>query len=84
MYHIFLNQDIFRKNALELLKFVKALDEGQMEGTVSQILYIGFSFCFMQSRKINYQKIPKVSRFFLLYKIKTRTKLRNLRDGSLH
>ena len=39
----FLNQDIFHKNAPRHLTFGK----GHIEGTMSQISYLGFSFYFM-------------------------------------
>ena len=34
-----------------------------MEGTVSQIFDIRFSFYFMKSRKLSFKKIQKVTRF---------------------
>ena len=43
----FLNQDIFHKNAPRHLKFGVFKDKGHMEGTISQISYIGFSFYLM-------------------------------------
>ena len=42
-----------------------------LEGTVSQILYIGPSFYFMKSRKNNKEKIIKIFPFFEI-----KTKLR--------
>ena len=43
----FFNQDIFHKNVPRHLKFVMLKDKGRIEGTVSQILYLGFSFYLM-------------------------------------
>ena len=34
-----------------------------MEGTVSQIFYMGASFYFMKCRNLFFEKYPKVSRF---------------------
>ena len=45
--HAILIQDFFHKNALEDLRFGKLIDRVYMEGTVSHILNLGFSFCFM-------------------------------------
>ena len=42
----FFNQDIFHKNAPMHLKFGMLKDKGHIEGTASQILNLGFSFCF--------------------------------------
>ena len=49
---------------------------------MSQILFIGFSFCFMKSRTKCLKNTLKVSRFS--NKIKTRAYIRNLRHSSLH
>ena len=40
----FFNQDIFHKNAPRHLKFGMFKHKSYREGTVSQILYLGFSF----------------------------------------
>ena len=40
------------------------VDEGYMEGSMSQIFYLGPSFYFMESRKKSFKKLPKVTRFF--------------------
>ena len=54
-----------------------------MEGSVSQIFYLGPSFYLMQSRKKtvlkNDQKLP-----VFLHKIKTKPQIKNLRHTSLH
>ena len=44
-----------------------------MQGTVSQIFYLGLSFYFIKCRK-----------FCLKHKIKTKPLIKNLRHGSLH
>ena len=57
------------------------VDEGHLEGSVSQIFYLGPSFYFMQSRKKvvkNDQKLP-----VFLNKIKTKTLIKILRHASL-
>ena len=36
---------------------------GHLEGTVSQIFYLGLSFYFMLSRKLNCKRCQKVYRF---------------------
>ena len=57
----FLNKDISFKN-----------HDGHLEGSVSQILYLGPSFHFMKSRKKSFEKCQKVTRFcFFLHKIET-------------
>ena len=48
---------------------------------MSQIFYLSHSFYFMKSRKLGLKKWQKVTLF--LYKIKTRTKIKILRHGSL-
>ena len=40
------------------------VDEGYIEGSVSQIFDLGPSFYFMQSRIFFFFKLPKVTRFF--------------------
>ena len=49
--------------SLSYLKFLIYVDEGQMEGSVSQNLYLGPSFLFMKSRKKCFEKCQKVTRF---------------------
>ena len=46
-HHAILIQHIFHKNALGHLRFGKLMDKVHMEGTVSQIFHLGFSFSFM-------------------------------------
>ena len=40
------------------------VDECYLEGTMSQIFYLGPSFYFMQSRKKSFKNCPKVTVFF--------------------
>ena len=47
------------------LKFDMHVDEGHLEGSVSQIFYLGPSFYFMQSRKKK-KKMTKSYPFFLI------------------
>ena len=47
----FLNNDFSLNIQCILLKFDTHVHDDQEEGTVSQILDLGLSFCFMQSRK---------------------------------
>ena len=53
---IFLIQDISHKNANKHLGFGKLIDKMLKEETVSQILYLWLSFCFMKSRNIKCKK----------------------------
>ena len=48
------------------LKFSIHVDEGQMEGSVSQIFYLGPSFHFMKSRKKKFKKMSKSYSFFVI------------------
>ena len=47
------------------------VDEGHLEGSVSQMFYLGPSFYFMQSRKKSYKNYQKLPVF--LNRIKTKT-----------
>ena len=42
-----IREDIFQNNVFENLKFGKQKDMVHMKGTMSQILFLGFSYCFM-------------------------------------
>ena len=48
----FLNQDTSLNISPTYFKFGTPINSTHMEGTVSQIFYIGLSFHFMNSRKI--------------------------------
>ena len=52
----FLIWDIFLNICFPIIKFHTLIENIQMEGTVSQIFYLGPSFDFMLSRKIIMQK----------------------------
>ena len=52
----FVNKDISFNIPWKVLKFVIHIDEGQLEGNVSQNFYLGPSFYFMQSRKKGFKK----------------------------
>ena len=61
--NIFLNwifSVIYESN---ITKFGTCVVDDHSEGTVSQIFYLGPSFCFMKSRKLSCKKYQKVSRF---------------------
>ena len=47
----FLNQDISLNKIFRNIKFEIVIDNIQIEGTMSQICYIGPRFCFMKCRK---------------------------------
>ena len=47
----FLNWDILLNIFFRITKSSTAIDKIHMEGTMSQIFYIGPSFCFMKCRK---------------------------------
>ena len=47
LHHAIFIRDIFHKNARKHLRFGKLIYKVHMEGTVSQIFDLGFSFCFM-------------------------------------
>ena len=46
------------------MKIVMLVVESHSEGCVSQILYVGPSFCFMKSRKLSSKKWYKSFPFF--------------------
>ena len=52
----FLNKDISVNIPCKFLKFCIHIYGSHIEGTVSQIVYIGPSFHFMQSRKKSFKK----------------------------
>ena len=56
----YFNMDISFNIPWKKLKFEIHVNEGCMEGTVSQILYLDPSFCFIKSRTISLknQKLP--------------------------
>ena len=60
---IFLNYDILLNNIFRRTKFSILIDNIHIEGTLSQICYIGLSFFFMKCRKFNQKKSTKSSRF---------------------
>ena len=62
----FLNQNISLNINFPIIKFHIHIENIWMEGTVSQILYLGPSFDFMKSRKIIMQKKQNSSRFFYI------------------
>ena len=59
----FFNKDISFDIPWKFLKFGIHVNEGYMEGSVSQIFDLGVSFCFIKFRKLSFQKWPKVTRF---------------------
>ena len=60
--HLF-NMDISVAIAATYLKFQNIVSDILMEGTVSQIFYIGPSFYFMKCGNLVFKKYQKVSRF---------------------
>ena len=62
----FLSYDISPNNIFRSTKFAMLIDNIHMEGTVSQISEIGFSFYFMKCRKFNQKKINKIFPFFVI------------------
>ena len=62
----FLNQDSFHRNLSKHLKLGRSIGEGQMQGMVSQIFYLGFSCCFIKFRKISCKNSQKVSHLFYI------------------
>ena len=60
---IFLNADISVNIQSNVFIFSLVVLNSIMEGTVSQIFYLGPRSNFMESRKLNFQKIQRVSRF---------------------
>ena len=65
IFHIYiLKMDISLIIALICLKSCMCIAEICMEGRVSQIFYLGLSFCFMLYRRRHFEKkITKVTRF---------------------
>ena len=55
--HIFLNWNISINNGANFIKFGTLVVRGHLEGTVSQIFYLGPSFYFMKSRKLGCKNI---------------------------
>ena len=51
----FLNMDISLNRQQKLLKFCFCVPYYHIEGSVSQIFYLGLSFCFMKSRKLSFK-----------------------------
>ena len=75
IFHVnFLNMDISLIKALICLKMCMCISEICMEGSVSQNVDLGLSFCFMLCRRWNfgkkYKKSQKLPVFY--HKIKTR------------
>ena len=64
-----MNKDISFNISLMCLKFSIHVDVGRMEGSVSQILYLGPSFHFMKYRKKVIRNVRKLPVFW--DKIKT-------------
>ena len=56
IHFYFFNSDISLINNFPIIKFHMPIENTQIEGSVSQILYIGPSFYFMKSRKIVMKK----------------------------
>ena len=52
-HYFFLNWDISVKNKAKRIKIGGHVVHIHLEGTVSQIFYLGHSFYFMQSRKLS-------------------------------
>ena len=52
----FLNKDISFNIPWRILKLEILINEGYMEGTVSQTFYLGPSFCLIKSRKLSLKK----------------------------
>ena len=68
IFHVyFLNMDISLIITLTSLKMCMCIAEICMEGSVSQKLDLGLSFCFVQCRRRHFEKkstkITKVTRF---------------------
>ena len=51
--HVLYNKEISFKISLLSLTFLVPVDEGHLEGCVSQIFYLGPSFYFIRKRKLN-------------------------------
>ena len=60
----FLIQDISLNNTFRSIKFKTHIHNVDKEGTMSQILDLGLSFCFIKCRKFCLKKIFKSTRFF--------------------
>ena len=60
----FLNQDTSLNIQLKHLKFGIHIDSTHMEGKLSHIFHLCYSFHFMKSRTFICKKYQKVSRFF--------------------
>ena len=56
IFILFLNKDISLNITLILLRFSIHVHEGQLEGSVSQIFYLGPGSNFMKSRKKSFKK----------------------------
>ena len=52
----FFNKDISFNIPWKILKFEMLINEGNMEGSVSQNFDLGPSFCFIKSRKLSLKK----------------------------
>ena len=52
----FVNKNISFNIPWRILKFEILINEGYMEGTMSQNFYLGLSFCFIKSRKLSLKK----------------------------
>ena len=63
MFFSIIFKDILVNISHEHLKCCMLVENSHMEGTVSQILYLGISFHFMKSRKIICNNSQKVSCF---------------------
>ena len=61
---MFLNADISINNLLNMFKLSVVVLNTIMEGTVSQISFLGLRSNFMQFRKLGFQKLQNVSRFW--------------------
>ena len=60
-----IREDIFQNNVFENLKFGKQKDMVHMKGTMSQILFLGFSYCFMLSTMIDRKNHKTLPVFFV-------------------
>ena len=56
IHKLFLNTDISLNILTKCLTFSLCIVHYHIEGTVSQIFYLGLSFCFMKSRKLSFKK----------------------------
>ena len=62
---IFLNMDISKTILDNAMKSCMTLLHINSEGSMSHFLYLGLSFYFMLFRKICFENIQKVTRFFM-------------------